>query len=353
MSSLTERQAQAEIPRLLEQLVGAPATVEHARGSKAGPDLIVKVGKFTFVVEIRGCGDVASVWRATQVLHDQVVHRAGSTLPIVAVPYMGEPGRTLCEQEGIGWLDLSGNAHLTAPGLRVHVDGRPNQFKRRGRPANVFAPKSARISRRLLLEPERFWSQRELARAAGVNEGLTSRVVRKLEEEELIERKSSGEVRPRSPGRLLDAWCETYEFENNRIIRGYVLARSGAELLRRLAGSLTQQGVHHAMTGLGAAWQATRFANFLTATVYLQEPPRDELMEALGFRREERGGNVWLVVPADAGVFDGEEDRDGIRCVSAVQVYLDLKGHPERSKEAAEHLRRELLGWRVNDRKAG
>jgi len=353
MSTLIERQAQVEIPRRLEQLVGAPATIEDSLRSKAGPDLVVKVGKFTFVVEVRGSGDVASVWRATQILHDQVVGRSGSTLPIVAVPYMGEPGRVLCEQEGIGWLDLSGNAHLTAPGLRVHVDGRPNQFKRRGRPANVFAPKSARISRRLLLEPDRFWSQRELARAAGVNEGLTSRVVRKLEEEGLLERKSSGQVRPASPGRLLDAWCEAYDFEKHGIIRGYVLARSGAELLRRVAGSLAQQGIHYAMTGLGAAWLATRFANFLTATVYLQEPPVDELMEALGFRQEERGANVWLVVPEDAGVFDGEEDRDGIRCVSAVQVYLDLKGHPERSKEAAEHLRRELLGWRRNDRKAG
>jgi hypothetical protein len=99
------------------------------------------------------------------------------------------------------------------------------------------------------------------------------------------------------------------------------------------------------MTGLGAAWLAARFANFLTASVYLQDPPDENLLEALDFHPENRGANVWLVLPADAGVFDGQEDRDGTTCVSPVQIYLDLKGHPERAPEAAEHLRRELLRW--------
>jgi hypothetical protein len=30
-------------------------------------------------------------------------------------------------------------------------------------------------------------------------------------------------------------------------------------------------------------------------------------------------------------------------------VYLDLLGHPERAKEAAEYIRHELLHWNIND----
>lgn len=38
-------------------------------------------------------------------------------------------------------------------------------------------------------------------------------------------------------------------------------------------------------------------------------------------------------------------DVDGVPCVHPVQVYLDLKGHPERSSEAAARLRAEALPW--------
>ncbi|MDE0142863.1 MAG: hypothetical protein OXI80_15175 [Caldilineaceae bacterium] len=56
-----------------------------------------------------------------------------------------------------------------------------------------------------------------------------------------------------------------------------------------------------------------------------------------------RGANVWLVVPNDAGVFDGAEFVEGIRCVHPVQAYVDLKGYPERTAEAGEALRRRLF----------
>jgi hypothetical protein len=42
------------------------------------------------------------------------------------------------------------------------------------------------------------------------------------------------------------------------------------------------------------------------------------------------------------------EAKEGIRCVHAAQVYLDLKDHPERSAEAALRLRQDYLKWRQN-----
>ena len=54
---------------------------------------------------------------------------------------------------------------------------------------------------------------------------------------------------------------------------------------------------------------------------------------------------MWLVFPGDEGVFQGCADVDGVRCVHPVQVYLDLLGHPERAKEAANFLWQELLNW--------
>jgi hypothetical protein len=80
----------------------------------------------------------------------------------------------------LSWIDLSGNAHIKAPRLLIHVEGRRNRFKNVGRPVNVFAPKSARIVRQLLIEPGKGYNQRELSQITGLDEGHTSRIVRRL-----------------------------------------------------------------------------------------------------------------------------------------------------------------------------
>jgi hypothetical protein len=258
---------------------------------------------------------------------------------------MGETGRRLCEEHEIAWFDLSGNARIKAPGLLINVQGKPNRFKSAGRPPNLFAPKSSRIVRQLLIQPDRALSQRELSRAADLDEGYTSRIVRRFEETDLVVRVEKGLLKPKDPEQLLDAWQEAYEFMMHRIMKGHVAARSGEELLHKIAGVLEKRAPGYAATGLCAAWLYSHFANFRLATFYLPHAPGNELFDALGFREAEKGANTWLVVPNDEGVFHGSEDKKGIRCVHAVQVYLDLKDHPERSSEAASRLRQDYLRW--------
>jgi hypothetical protein len=267
---------------------------------------------------------------------------------MVAVPYMGEVGRRVCEEANVAWLDLSGNARIFAPGIRVRVEGQPNRFKRPGRPSTAFAPKSSRITRWLLMHPNRPIIQRELAEQTGVDEGFTSRIVARLEDDDLVVRDPNGAIRPRDPDLLLDAWSEAYDFSKHRVIRGHVTARSGDLLLRRVAGELVKHGGRHAATGLAAAWLFTRFAGFRIVTIYMGEDPSKPLLEDLAFRDEASGANLWLVIPDDEGVFDGAAERDGVRCVHPVQAYLDLQAHPERAGDAARELRRDCLTW-TND----
>ena len=258
---------------------------------------------------------------------------------------MGDVGRERCIEAGVGWLDLSGNARIFAPGLRILIEGKPNQYKRPGRPSSVFAPKSSRITRWLLMHPHEPLTQRELARATDTDEGYTSKVVSKLKQDGLIVKESSGTVRLHDPDLLLDAWRENYDFTKHHIIRGHVAARAGDVLLRQLADTLEHVSVSYAATGLAAAWLLDRFASFRTTTLYLAEEPPSALLDSLSFREEKRGANVWLAVPNDVGVFHGAAKIDGIRCVHPVQAYLDLGAHPERAKEASQQLRTAHLSW--------
>lgn len=332
----------SKVPEVLAGLLGVrPAEVELHPG-KVGADLVATAAGRTLVVEFRQSTAAAPIAAAAVQVRGLARGCGRRVVPLVAVPFMGDAGRRACEEAGVGWVDLSGNAHLVAPGLRVVVEGKPNRFRGAGRPPNLFAPKSSRVVRWLLTHPGEAFTQRQVARATEMTEGFVSRIVTRLEREGYLVREPGGAIRPQDPALLLEAWREAYDFSRHDLCHWHLPARSGEVLLESVTATLAEGGIGYAATGLAAAWVLTQFAAFRIATLYLAADPPTELLAGLGYREEARGANLWLVVPNDAGVFQGAVQQDGIRCVHPVQVYLDLKGHPERAPEAAERLRAEL-----------
>lgn len=305
-------------------------------------DAAVELKQTIFLLEYRQSGQISSVaggidhlQRADEGLED--------TVKVLVVPYMFELGRQRCESAGISWLDLSGNADVKAPGIRIFVQGMSNRFKRPGRPTNVFAPKSSRVSRILLYNPRSAFMQSELAELAVLGEGYVSRIVRTLEDQNLVERVEEGKVMVRDQALLLDAWFESYDFQKHTIHKGYVPARSGSALQQRLSDYLSREGIEHAVTGLGAAWQYTQFAAFRTLTVFVDNKLSPDMLMELDFNEGGAGSNTWLVIPNDQSVFWSANVVNGIRCVHLIQAYLDLRGQPERANEAMEELRHFIL----------
>jgi hypothetical protein len=338
-----------KIPEILAGLLGVgPDDVEVRPDLPAGADFLISAAGLDFVVEFNMSISAALVAAAMKKVSERAGQIHEGAVPLLAVPFMGETGRRLCEEAGVSWLDLSGNARILAKGIRVIVSGQPNRFRVVGRPPNLFAPKSSRIVRWLLMHPDEPFTQREIARATEMDEGFVSRLVSRLESEEYIIRGKDGGIKPKDPDLLLDSWRQIYRFSGHTLIQGHVAARSGDALLSFVGDTLNARQIEYAATGLAAAWVFTHFAAFRTTTVYLADDPPQTLLDALGFREDPRGANFWLVVPNDAGVFQGAVEKDGIRCVHPVQAYLDLKEHPERSIDAAEKLKSEFLTWRRN-----
>lgn len=341
-----EHQLEDEARRLLGSWLDGPR-FRVARRAKDGPDFEVDLGKTRLLVEVKALSNAASVGAAIQQVQAYAAAAGRHAVPVLATSYMGDAGKRLCADAGVSWFDLSGNAHIVAPGLRIIIEGKPNKFVRRGRPSSAFAPKSARIARHLLIEPRRWFRQQELSREVGLDDGFTSKIVRRLEQDALIERDKVGAIRVRDPDLMLDAWAEVYAFDKHSTLQGHVTARSSEELLGRLAKVLQRSKVRHAATGLAGAWLQTEFAGFRLVTVFVASKPDAALLKEAAFREEPKGANVWLVVPDDDGVFDGATEVRGIACVHPVQTYVDLLGHPERAREAATELRTRLLKWRA------
>ena len=359
MRAISDRQAIRQTRDRLAELIETDCDELEQRRHRSTyqPDSVLRAGPFVFVVEWKSVATAASIQAVIIRVrrYAEELEQSGQVgekvVPLMVVPFMGDVGRERCAEHGVSWMDLSGNARIVAPGLRILIEGKPNRHKRRGRPSTAFAPKSSRIARWLLMHPDKPLTQRELAWATGTDEGYTSRVVAKLLEEGLIVRMDSGAVRPRDPDLLLDAWQEAYDFTKHHVVRGHIAARSGEAMLHHLAASLDRASVPYAATGLAAAWSLGRFAAFRTATVYLRDEVSPDLIAEIPFHDDARGANAWLVVPNDEGVFHGATTtRDGIVCVHPVQAYLDLHAHPERAKDAARELRSDYLQWRSSDR---
>jgi hypothetical protein len=331
----------------LATLLGLPVDgVVLRQASEPVVGQVVSAGAHLFAMvnpRSSGVGAIVECVTAAKLLAKKIGKRA---IPLVVVPFMSDVGRRACEDAGVSWFDLSGNGHILGPGLRVIIDGRPNRFLRPGRPASLFAPKSARVIRWLLMNPGKAITQREISRATNMTEGFVSRIATRLEQEAYIAREPSGALRLRNPELVLDVWRQEYQFAKHSLVEGHIAARSGDALARFLGNQMVEEGIEHAATGLAAAWQYNRFAAFRIATFFLKEPLSSAARDKLGFREEPRGANVWLVVPNDEGVFLGAAEQDGIVCVHPLQVYLDLKAHPERAVEAAERLRSEQLNWK-------
>ncbi|MDA0178852.1 type IV toxin-antitoxin system AbiEi family antitoxin [Solirubrobacter phytolaccae] len=332
-----EREAARRIPELLADLLDEPVSrFEHA--PDGGVDVVARDDRDrVWAFQVKNSGGPGAVTSASERLA-----AAPDAIPVLVVPYMTPAGARTAAERNINWLDLAGNASIRAENLYLSREGRPSVFKTPGRPSSPFAPKSARITRALLQDPRRWWRQKGLAEVTGLDDGSVSRTVRRLDQEQLLER-DGHTLRPADPDTLLDAWTDAYRFDAHDVIVGHA-SGSGIELTRDLSQRLRELGIAHAATGLPAAWLLDRFATFRISTIYVDGDPRDAA-DRLEIRRNERGANVQLVGPNDAAVMAFRREIDGVPIVSPVQAYLDLRALPERASEAAEHLREQRLLW--------
>jgi len=327
----------------LKSLLGL-ASLRAVREPPGGVDLLVQGPDVAFAVEWKSVGDAANVGAALRQLGRHAERRPSKkVVPMVAVPYMGDIGRRLCAEAGVSWIDLSGNAWIDAPGRQIRILGNRNRFASAGRPANVFAPRSSRLVRTLLMEPGRAFSQAELVSASGVDKGRVSRLVRRMLAMELLVVEGEG-YRLKDPAVALDAWTEAYDFRKHHVLEGHVAVRDPDELLGKIQEAAPPEKLPWALTGLAAAWRMTHFAMYRLTSLFLRDVPSSAWLDSLGFVEGPRGANLWILVPADDSVMVGARVVEGVPCVHPLQAYLDLKAHPERASEAAARLRPLALG---------
>lgn len=228
---------------------------------------------------------------------------AGDAYPVFVAPYVSARGRETCKSLGVGFVDLAGNAYLKFGGVFIERFAKEAPKREQRLLKSIFALKATRVIRKMLATPEKKWTLQPLADAAGVSLAQAFKVVKKLESQNFATREE-GKIRLINPGELLNLWAQAHDLSKNKVT-GFYTKEKGVALLDKIAG-------------LG--W-----------------------VDQLNLEEVEFGGNVFLIQPADEGVFCDMQEINGIRVVSNLQLYLDLVKYPARGKEQAEFLRKQKM----------
>ena len=258
---------------------------------------------------------------------------------LFCVPYLSPRVTEMCREQSISYLDSVGNCWIAAPGLFLHIAGKPNR-PTVSKAVDPFSKKSSRIVRTLLTHPSKGWQVQQLAQQADVSLGLVSKAKTTLLEDAYLDERDRL-LFVRDGIKLLQGWSAEYRPHVKRV-QLFAIPRPN-EIEKRLAKWCRTNKVTYALTQLAAAWRYSPMVRYDNSTVYIDRKLETgnklrALLESLDAREVETGANCTLWITDDPAVFTDAKELDGVMVVSPLQLYLDLMALSGRGKDAAEEV---------------
>lgn len=271
--------------------------------------------------------------------------------PLLVAPHISDAVAAICREEGVGWLDLSGNCELEFGGIWIERRGLPRKYKEERGLKSLYSPKASRILRVLLEGPLRPHKVEELSAAAGVSLGLVSKVRQVLLDQDLGEGSKEGIRIKGAAGAqaILRDWLREDDFSKRVQVREYSTLASDFTLAGNL---LAFCGAHNSLSDKDplftlnfGAWLRAPHNVPTVVSAYLDRlPDETELLPFLNARPVSRGaGNLRILVPNDyPSVEIGRQhvkEYPDFTVVSDLQLFLDLQGGEPNGEEQATVLR--------------
>jgi len=290
---------------------------------------------YRFCIEAKAAGYPQYI-RAAAATLKKYVENNPSYCPLIIAPLISEQGKKICDEYGIGYLDLSGNAKISCGSVFVRTQGtgRP-----KGSPTatqSIFSPKSARITKFLLSRPSAEWIQRDIASHTGLSKGLVSRVVNKMIEAGYVIRKDK-KLALANFDDLLSVWVDSEIRRRERKAHYYVWAQNPRKLMDMTSAALSSRRIKYAFTQEAGASLVAPFAIFDIVSVYIES--LDKFPEkALSASETNKAFNLTLIEAPDQHIFTKAQDKSGMMVVDNLQLYADLKKNPLRGEKQAAHI---------------
>jgi len=292
--------------------------------------------RYRLLFEVAPIGQPRDIRRTALDVRDMIDANANE-YGIIVAPVISEESALICREMAVGFLDLAGNCEFRFDGIFIQIAGQQALPKIQRPVRDLFAPRTSRIPRMLLLFPKREWTVAELAQESKVSTGLVSSVKRRLLQQEIImeiEGTRGPRFRLATPKKLLDLWSKSYAYKRNPM-RSFYAPLEVPELEDRLSDACRAQGLRFALALTSGAARVSPFLRYNRVFAYVEDLP-GAIVQQLGWKEVPSGANVTILAPYDEGVFYGLQEIDGFPVVSNLQLYLDLLSYPERGEEAAQ-----------------
>jgi Transcriptional regulator, AbiEi antitoxin, Type IV TA system len=307
------------------------------------PDFLLRIesstGQYTLVVEAKSSGQPRIALQAIDQLK-AYEQRLPNPYSVFLAPYISESSAKLCEEEGIGYIDLAGNCRLSFGQIYIEQRGKANPYSEKRALRSLYSPKAERILRVLLIARQSSWKVEELAQAADVSLGLVSKVKKLLEDREWLDSQAAG-MKLLNPETALVEWAQNYSYTKHQS-SGYYAFTSGAELEEQVTDAAERCGLRIAFTGFSAAVRYAPAVRYQRSMVFCNGAASC-IAQELDLKQVPSGANLVITTPYDDGVFYASEERGGIPVVSPVQAYIDLMKQAARGEEAAEAILEEVI----------
>lgn len=261
----------------------------------------------------------------------------------------------LLRERDANWADLAGQARIVAPPSILVVKDRPKRASRESEaPRFSWSPAAIAVAEALLdARVEELPRPDAIAEKVGWTVPRIRQVLQSFDREGWTEK--TGPSRGPRAGRvlrdhegLLESWSTHVADRRPPAVVGHLLMRDPLAFLRGQFAEAISVAPAWAVSGWAAAQLRAPLVTVLPSVqVYVPVDDLDEIapkvISAVGATEVEEGGRLefW---GGERAIFACAGSSDGLPIVSAPRLYADLLSFGGRGKDAADHVRGELLG---------
>jgi hypothetical protein len=361
-STLTEGQLIAQFVDALRELPEVTAELDQwepfgqrsDRGYDAQVNLHVAGKSFVLLLEAKKAvfpRDVRQlIWQLRAVSHGTPAHEGANLFSLLVAESISPGAKELLRSERVGYYDSGGSLYLAAPGVYIYIDKPPPKALAKS-VRTLFTGRRAQVIHALLLRHQNWFGVTGLAQRAMVSPATASQVLTELERFDWLATRGQGpskERHLREPAALLNAWGKQLAtIRPSPLRRYYVPALKADTLATRLGQVFDAHDVRYAVSHEAAA---QHYAPFLSSVSQVRVrvligASADAAIGELDARVVSEGANLGVIEAKSPGELLFREQVNGLWFGSPIQIYLDLLSSEGRSKEMAEHFRKERIGF--------
>ena len=269
-------------------------------------------------------------------------------VPLLIVPYMGTQQANTLRQEGISWIDLSGNMVIRVRN-RVYIErtGKKNSFPDTSPIKKIFEGTSSLVSRALLLKKEPFRSLYEvtnfiIGRGGNITLSTVSKVLKVLEEGLFITKTEAG-ISVTNREKLLDSILDgyvSYTKRNENKVYKYAV-----ESINDLFAVFYESQANYAACGFYAAKRkGLAITDRITVFIKSINEARKAFERNLAnIKPDTEFGQLDLIETGNPCVWFNVQDKPLTNIVDDIELYLEMMVDTPRGPKIADMLKERIL----------